>query len=520
MSDHEIDREQGEPSLDELLAERPAPVEDESFEALFAANPTVPVNKGFKPGDRVKGRVTTITSEAAFVDLGAKQEGIVFLHDLLGDKEELEIHEGDELELKIVSIGPDGIQLSKGMRLHGSQEALDAIEEAWSSDVPIEGRVVAVNKGGFDVEIGKVKAFCPVSQIDNKFVEDTAPYVGVRDLFMVTQFSEGGRRIVVSRRAILEATKQARIAELKDHLFEGEELEGRVTKLMPFGAFVDIGGLEGMVHISELSRRRVENPSEVVTVGQEVRVKVLRMDEDDKGRTRVALSMKALEQDPWEAGLPFVEDAVVRGKVARLQPFGAFIELLPGVDGLLHVSEISYERIAHPSAVLAEGQEVEARVLSIDFAKKRVSLSMKALMAAPRLERAEGESGAPRQQPVYDTPGVGKSCEGVVDNIKPYGVFIALPAFGSRTRGLLPLEEIEGNTADLRKRFLPGTKVNVEIINIDELGRLRLSQRAAGVREERANIDTYVRSTEKPTAVATGGGLGSFGKLLQSKIKS
>ncbi len=517
MSEHEIDtKAQGAPDLDQMMASRPAA--EESFEALFEANPAVPQNRGFKPGDKVTGRVTTITSEAAFVDLGAKQEGIVFLQDLLGDKEELELHEGDEIELRVVNVGPDGIQLSKGRRLHGSQEALDAIEDAWSSDVPIEGRVVGVNKGGFDVEIGKVRAFCPVSQIDNKFVEDTAAYVGVRDLFKVTQFAEGGRRIVLSRRAILEATKQARIAELKDHLFEGEELEGRVTKLMPFGAFVDIGGLEGMVHISELSRRRVDNPSEVVSVGQDVRVKVLRMDEDDKGRTRVALSMKALEVDPWEAGLPFVEDAVVRGKVQRLQPFGAFVELLPGVDGLLHVSEISYERIPHPSAVLQEGQEIEARVLGIDFAKKRISLSMKALIAPPSVERVASEgSSEPRVAQVFDTPAVGKACEGVVDNVKPYGVFVALPAFGSRTRGLLPLEEIEGNTADLRKRFLPGSKVTVEIIQIDELGRLRLSQRAAGVREERENIDTYVRSTDKPKAAVTGG-MGSFGKLLQSKL--
>ena len=517
MSEHEIETEQGgAPDLEQMLAARPAA--EESFEALFEANPAVPQNRGFKPGDKVTGRVTTITSEAAFVDLGAKQEGIVFLQDLLGDKEELELHEGDQIELRVVNVGPDGIQLSKGRRLHGSQEALDAIEDAWSSDVPIEGRVVGVNKGGFDVEIGKVRAFCPVSQIDNKFVEDTAAYVGVRDLFKVTQFAEGGRRIVVSRRAILEATKQARIAELKDHLFEGEELEGRVTKLMAFGAFVDIGGLEGMVHISELSRRRVDNPAEVVSVGQEVRVKVLRMDEDDKGRTRVALSMKALEVDPWEAGLPFVEDAVVRGKVARLQPFGAFVELLPGVDGLLHVSEISYERIPHPNAVLQEGQEIEARVLGIDFSKKRISLSMKALIAPPKVERVTPEGGAePRVAQVFDTPAVGKACEGVVDNVKPYGVFVALPAFGSRTRGLLPLEEIEGNTADLRKRFLPGSKVTVEIIQIDELGRLRLSQRAAGEREERENIDTYVRSTDKPRAAVTGG-MGSFGKLLQSKL--
>jgi len=497
--------------------EPPAPrtgsVEEESFEALFEANPVVPEQRHLRPGDRVTGRITSVTDEIALVDIGAKTEGIVFVSELLGKDGEIDAHEGDELEPKVVSVGPGGIQPSQGMRLHGSQEALALIEDAHLNEIPIEGKVVGTNKGGFDVEIGKVRAFCPISQMDLARVEDPTVFIGLKDLFKVTQFAEGGRRVVVSRRALLEVTRQARIDELKDRLFEGEELEGTVTRLQPFGAFVDLGGLEGLVHVSELSRQRVESPAEVVTVGQTVRVKVLRMDEDEKGRTRVGLSMKALEADPWDVGLPFGPDAILKGKVARLQPFGAFVELMPGVDGLVHVSEIAWERISHPGAKLTEGQEVSVKVLSLDYERRRVSLSIKQtdMAGAPA---ARAATDAPEQAP-SERPAVGQVHEGIVDNVKPYGVFVNLPRLGGRARGLLPNEEIEGSTTDLRRRFAQGSTVTVEIITIDDQGRLRLSQRAMADREERENLATFEKASapKKPAS-----GLGSFGALLQQKL--
>jgi small subunit ribosomal protein S1 len=486
-------------------------VQEESFEAMFEANPTVPEKLQFKAGDRVSGVVTSITNEVAFVDIGGKTEGAVYVRELMGDDDEITVNEGDTLELRIVSIGRDGIQLSKGMRIQGSQGALDAIEDAWSSEVPIEGRVSGTNKGGFDVEIGSAKAFCPISQIDLRYCEEPEKFVGLKDLFKVTQFGEGGYRIVVSRRAVLQQAAEARAEELKDRLVEGEALDGTVTKLMSFGAFVDLGGIEGMIHISQLTRRRVESPAEVVEVGQQVRVQVVKMEETEKG-LRIGLSMRALEADPWDTGLPIQEGQVLTGTVARLQPFGAFVELMPGVDGLVHISEISWERVTHPGSVLKEGEEVQVRVLGIDYEKHRVSLSIKQAGDA----RPEGFGADQGSQAPVEPPRVGQVHKGIVDNLKPFGIFLALPAAGARVRGLLPNEEIEGSTADMRRRFAPGTEVTVEIIANDEQNGLRLSQRAMAEREERGNIEAFTRgSAPKKTA----GGMGSFGKLLQAKLK-
>ncbi len=486
-------------------------VQEESFEAMFEANPAVPEKRQFKAGDRVSGTVTSITNEVAFVDFGGKTEGVVYVRELMGEEDEITVNEGDALELRIVSIGKDGIQLSKGMRLQGSQGALDAVEEAWSSEVPIEGRVAGTNKGGFDIEIGSAKAFCPISQIDLRYCEEPEKFVGLKDLFKVTQFGEGGRRIVVSRRAVLQQAAEARAEELRDRLIEGEELEGTVTKLMSFGAFVDLGGIEGMIHVSQLTRRRVESPAEVVEVGQQVRVQVVKMEETEKG-LRIGLSMKALEADPWDAGLPIQEGQVLKGTVARLQPFGAFVELVPGVDGLVHISEISWERVSFPGAVLKEGEEVQVRVLGIDYEKRRVSLSIKQAGEG----RPDAFGGAPSSQDPVEPPRVGQVHKGIVDNLKPFGVFLALPNCGPRTRGLLPNDEIEGATADMRRRFAPGTEVTVEIVAIDEQNRIRLSQRAMAEREERSNIDAFTRGSA-PKKDASG--MGSFGKLLQAQLK-
>ena len=499
-----------EQGLDALVPGAEDRLQEESFEAMFEANPVVPEKLQYKPGDRVSGIVTSITNEVAFVDFGGKTEGAVYVRELMGEDDEITINEGDPLELRIVSIGKDGIQLSRGMRLQGSQGALDAVEEAWSSEVPIEGRVAGTNKGGFDVEIGNVKAFCPISQIDLRYCEEPDKFVGLKDLFRVTQFAEGGHRIVVSRRAVLQQAAEARAEELRDRLVEGEELEGTVTKLMSFGAFVDIGGIEGMVHISQLTRRRVESPAEVVEVGQQVRVQVVKMEETEKG-LRIGLSMKALEADPWDAGLPFQEGDVLPGTVARLQPFGAFVELIPGVDGLVHISEISWERISVPGAVLNEGQEVQVRVLGIDYGAKRVSLSIKQAGDA----RPDADDAGGPQAPI-EPPRVGQVHKGIVDNLKPFGIFVALPNCGGRVRGLLPNQEIEGSTTDLRRRFAPGTEVTVEIIAIDENDRIRLSQTAMAEREERSNLDAFARNSAPKK---DSGGMGSFGKLLQAKLK-
>jgi small subunit ribosomal protein S1 len=222
----------------------------------------------------------------------------------------------------------------------------------------VEGRVSGVKKGGMDIDIASVRAFCPLSQIDIQFCEKPEEHVGKKYLFRIIEFKERGKNIVVSRRALLQEEQEKKLQEILASLQPGFELEGKITRVADFGVFVDLGGIEGMVHVSEISHARVSHPSEVLKQGQTVKVRVVKVEPDKKDRKRIALSMKALEPDSWEKGLGFQEGEIISGKVSRLTDFGAFVEVAPGVDGLVHISEISYDRISHPGAVLHEGDAV------------------------------------------------------------------------------------------------------------------------------------------------------------------
>lgn len=308
-----------------------------------------------------------------------------------------------------------------------------------------------------------------------------------------------GRNVVLSRRAILQEEQERKAQEMLRSLEPGQEFEGRVKKVTSFGAFVDIGGIEGLVHVSEMSRARVQNPADFVQPGETVRVKVLSVDRDAKGRPRIALSMKALTPDIWEQGLPLREGDIIRGKVSRLTDFGAFVEVAPGVDGLVHISEIGFERIAHPSRVLNVGQEVEALVLKIDPAQRRISLSLRG--AAMRRSLESGEPGEVRLEP-------GQVLRGVVEESKPYGIFVRLPQIGPGARGLLPVEELgeAAGRSDLKKSFPPGQELEVEIAAVDERGRIRLSRKKG----EQEGYSDFLRD-QKP------GKLGTLGELFRKK---
>jgi small subunit ribosomal protein S1 len=251
-------------------------------------------------------------------------------------------------------------------------------------------------KGGLVVDVAGVRAFCPASQVENKFVEDLAPYVGQRLQFRVTRYEPGPRgNLVLSRRSLLEEEQAKRVATL----VPGLVVRGRVTGFKPFGAFVDIGGIEGMLHISELGHSRVERPEDVLMLGQEVDVVILKLETDDKGRPRISLSLKALAADPWlDVTRGLAEGSRVRGPITRLAQFGAFVQIAPGVEGLVHVSELGAgRRINHPKEVVKVGQEVEASVLSIDHEKRRLSLSLAGAKDASPDEVREAAPVAPKK---------------------------------------------------------------------------------------------------------------------------
>lgn len=362
----------------------------ESFEDLLNQfDQTHPQTRQGEPaiGDKVKGTLIAIGEEYAFVDLGAKSEGRLDLAAIRDAEGQLKHAVGDAIETHVT-----GKDEESGMLLLGSQHGhkyhgLEEVERAYRQGLPVQGQVTGAVKGGMEVQVAGMRAFCPASQADIRFVEDLSELVGQRLDFRVTKL-EGGRRpnLVVSRRALLEEEQRLKAEETRAQLKEGAVLTGSVTSLKDYGAFVDIGGLEGMIHISELAFGHVKHPKEILQVGQTVEVSVLRIEPatDSKKREKIALSIRALSRDPWlDAVESYPVGTRVQGTVVRLQPFGAFIELAPGVDGLAHISELGAEkRINHPSEVIKEGDQVEASVIGIDLERRRISLSLDEKRAA------------------------------------------------------------------------------------------------------------------------------------------
>ena len=468
---------------------------EESFAELFEDNPETPTRE-FAPGEKVSSVVVNIGTDTIFVDLGGKSEGMVDLEEFLDKDGKPTVKKGDRLELRIASTR-DGIHLSKGIKIQGA-EAVDMLREAQQNQIPVEGRVAAVIKGGFEVDLSGTRAFCPISQMDVQFCERPEEHIGARYPFRIIEIKEKGRNIVVSRRVILQEEREKKLKELLETLKPGVEFEGKVTKLADFGAFVDVGGIEGMVHVSEISHARIGHPSEVLKPGQQVKVKVIKVEPDKGGRLKITLSMKALEPDAWEKGLPFQEGEIIRGTISRLADFGAFVEVAPGVDGLVPVSEISFERVTHPKKFLKEGDVLDVLVLKIDQEKRRISLSIKEVSIKRKMMEEEG--------PIKARLEAGQIVKGIVEDGKPYGLFVRLPQFGMNVRGLLPKEDLI-EQGDLKKKFPRGKEIQVEIVSIDEKGRIRLSQKVMKEREDRQDYEKFREGEDKGQTLGTWGDL-------------
>jgi small subunit ribosomal protein S1 len=346
------------------------PDDEEDFAAMFAASEQGKRAKRPKIGDLVKGTIVTLGKDAVFVDLGGKAEGQLDRAQVTDAEGKLLVKIGDVIEARVAADA--GGVLSLRVKLGRGPEARAELAQAQELGIPVEGLVTEVVKGGLSVDVAGVRGFCPASQIDTRFVEDLAVYIGQRLTFRVTRY-EPPRNLLLSRRALLEEENEKRAVETRKNLIPGVVIRGRVMSFKPYGAFVDIGGIEGMLHVSELGYSRVDKPEDVLRVGQELDVAILKVDGD-----RVSLSLKALGDDPWNTTTAKLgEGARVKGTITRLQPFGAFVEIAPGVEGLVHVSELGGgRRINHPKEAVSIGQEVEATVLSIDHERRRLSLSL------------------------------------------------------------------------------------------------------------------------------------------------
>ncbi|MBI3300772.1 MAG: S1 RNA-binding domain-containing protein [Deltaproteobacteria bacterium] len=448
--------------------DRPAPAED--FATLFAREQTGPA---LQEGQVVKGRVIHIGADSIFMDVQGTGEALIARAELEDEQGALQVGVGDEIEATVVATDGE-VRLSRKL-LKGVQ-AREQIEMAAANGLPVEGKVTAVVKGGYEVMVAGLRAFCPFSQIDVRRVESADVYLNQVLEFRITRYSENGRNLVLSRRQLLEDQAAKAAEETRRKIVPDAILQGTVMSLADFGAFIDLGGVQGLVHISEISHSRVAKPADRLRVGESVTVKVLKVDEKTG---KVALSLKALEGDPWAAVAGQLrERQIVSGRIVRPMDFGVFVELLPGVDGLLHISEIPRSQQGRVKEAAASQAEITVMILGIDHDKRRISLAL-----AP-------EGMAPGEQAGDSTLAVGSVVTGTVESVEPFGVFVRL---GPGQTGLIPNAEMgTPRGTDHRKEFAPGDH------------------------EERAETQAYLRGSAQK-----GSGFGvTLGDMLRRSRKS
>ncbi len=325
-----------------------------------------------EPGQKIDATVLQVGEEWVFLDVGQKGEGVLDIRELLDNEGELSVAVGDTVSAYFMS--RKGGELRFTTRLGGGSSGTAQLEEAWRSEIPVEGRIEKEIKGGYEIKLpGNVRAFCPFSQLGLQRQNNTEEVIGTTRDFRITQFEEQGRNIVVSRRVILDEERRQQRAELMTSLKEGMVVSGTITNIRDFGAFVDIGGLEGLLPISEISYSRVENIEDVLQVGQQLDVVVKKCDWE---RERFSFSLRDTLADPWaKVKSSYPAGSTHTGKVSRLAQFGAFVTLEGGIDGLLHISKIGGDqRIKHPQDVLTLGQELQVTIEKIDLDEKRISL--------------------------------------------------------------------------------------------------------------------------------------------------
>ncbi len=360
----------------------PGTGDDRSFAELLEESFVTP--ERLAPGQKVTATVVKITGDWIFLDLGRKGEGCLERKELVGADGRLEVREGDTLQAYFK--GAEGSELRFTTKIAGGAAGHSQLEDAWRAGIPVEGLVERGIKGGYEVKVGGIRAFCPFSQMGLLRAREQGDCVGKRLPFRITEYKERGRNIVLSNRAILEEQRLAELAARKKELREGTVVSGRVTSVRDFGAFVDVGGIEGLIPASEIGWARVDDVREAFAVGQEVSAVVIRADWE---KERLTLSVKQTLADPWEgvaAGFPVGSRHA--GRVVRLAAFGAFVSLAPGVDGLVHVSRLGAgKRIRHPGEAVREGQTLEVKVESVDVARRRIAL----LPAGPESAEAAPE---------------------------------------------------------------------------------------------------------------------------------
>ena len=448
----------------------------ENAETTFAEAFEASLNfKTPEQGELLRGQIVSISGDDAFVSYGGPSEAVMAAAELDG------LDVGESVEGTVIQTSPD-IRISR--KLARGKASLDLLKQMYENRLPVEGKVAARNKGGFDINIGGLRAFCPLSQIALGKIDNPDQFIGQPFEFRVTELSDDGRRIVVSRAALIKEAAAQKAEETRKTITPGAELEGTIKTITPFGAFVDLGGVDGLLHVSEMSRRRVTDPSEVVSLGQLVRVKVIKLENDGK---RISLSMKDQEPDPWlDVADRYPAGASFGGTIVRTTDFGLFVEVEPGIDGLVHYSQLPFG-VKQGDDSIAIGTHVTGWVREVDASRKRLSLSLREVAANDPWENVSQK---------YPP---GRVAEGTVDHGGAPGIFVQLEP---GLTGLIPNSEIVVPPGgDPSRAYEPGQKLAVRIMSVDGTRkRISLSHEAAKAAAER---DEYVRFMDDRVEPAT-----------------
>jgi small subunit ribosomal protein S1 len=417
-------------------------------------------------GSVVKGRVIAIEAGQAIIDVGYKMEGRVDLKEFANPGEAPNISVGDTVEVFLRSAENSRGEAVLSREMARREEAWDRLEQAYAKEERVDGAIFGRVKGGFTVDLGGAVAFLPGSQVDVRPVRDAGPLMGLKQPFQILKMDRRRGNIVVSRRAILEESRAEQRAEVVGNLVEGATVDGVVKNITEYGAFVDLGGVDGLLHVTDMAWRRVNHPSEILNIGETIKVQVIKI---NKETHRISLGMKQLQEDPWDlVAAKYPLESVHHGRVTNITDYGAFVELEPGVEGLVHVSEMSWtKKNVHPGKIVSTSQEVDVMVLEIDGAKRRVSLGLKQTMRNP-------------WEVFSETHPEGAEVEGEVKNITEFGLFIGLPG---DIDGMVHLSDLswDDRGEDAIQKYRKGDMVKAVVSEVDiDKERISLSVKAVG----------------------------------------
>ena len=440
-----------------------ATVTMEEFEALLQESFEVDTPE---EGTVVKGKVIAIEAGQAIIDVGYKMEGRVDIKEFADPGESPEISVGDVVEVFLRAAENSKGEAVISREMARREEAWDRLEKAYADEERVDGAIFGRVKGGFTVDLGGAVAFLPGSQVDVRPVRDAGPLMGLKQPFQILKMDRRRGNIVVSRRAILEESRAEQRAEVIGKLAEGDSVDGVVKNITEYGAFVDLGGVDGLLHVTDMAWRRVNHPSEILAIGETVKVQVVKI---NKETHRISLGMKQLMDDPWDiVSVKYPLASQHKGRVTNITDYGAFVELEAGVEGLVHVSEMSWtKKNVHPGKIVSTSQEVDVMVLEIDGVKRRVSLGLKQTQRNPWEVFAE------------ENP-EGSQVEGEVKNITEFGLFIGL---AGDIDGMVHLSDLtwEGRGEDVIGDYRKGDMVQAVVSEVDvEKERISLSVKALG----------------------------------------